>query len=183
MRHIFALSAVVALAVSVQAGDLKSGPQEGQAVPGPFVPLNINGERAGEKNCLYCSNGNNPVVMIFARTADCPMAQKLIKKIDATTAKNQDKNMGSFVVFLSDEEKLESKLEEMVKDCKLKETVLSIDTPTGPEKYNVAKDADLTVVLYTNRKVKANYAFEQGKITDKDIEKIVADVSKIVPQN
>jgi len=38
------------------------------------------------------------------------------------------------------------------------------------------------VVLYVDRTVKANYAFEKGKMTDKDIDAIVADVSKIVPK-
>jgi hypothetical protein len=45
----------------------------------------------------------------------------------------------------------------------------------------VSKDADVTVVLYTKRTVKANYAFAKGGLNDKAIDKIVADVSKIVP--
>lgn len=35
-----------------QAGDLKSGPQKGSTIPGPFHPLNVTGESAGEKACL-----------------------------------------------------------------------------------------------------------------------------------
>ena len=46
---------------------LKSGPQVGQEVPGPFHPVNINGEQAGKKSCLYCANGPNPVAAVFAR--------------------------------------------------------------------------------------------------------------------
>jgi hypothetical protein len=30
---------------------LKSGPQPGQRVPGPFNPLNVTGDNAGEKTC------------------------------------------------------------------------------------------------------------------------------------
>lgn len=178
--------ASAALAVALSAGlsfaaELKSGPQPGEAVPGPFTPLNVTGEMAGKKHCLYCQNGDNPVVMIFARTPDCPMTQKLIKAIDKTTGENAKCEMGSFVVFCADEEKMEEKLKAMAQKEGLKHIVLSIDNPSGPSSYKVNQQADVTVVLYTERKVKANHAFTKGEIKDADIEKIVADVAKIVP--
>jgi hypothetical protein len=40
----------------------------------------------------------------------------------------------------------------------------------------------VTVVLYTDRTVKANHAFKTGELKDKDIDQIVAEVSKILPQ-
>ena len=33
-------------------GALKSGPQEGKNIPGPFHPLNLTGAMAGKKHCL-----------------------------------------------------------------------------------------------------------------------------------
>src|SRR3954471_11306809 len=95
------------LLTSVYAGGsaLKSGPQAGQDVPGPFHPLNVTGENAGKKACLYCSNGGNPVAVVFAREASAPVTT-LIKKIDESTAANKGKDMCSFVVFCSDNEKL-----------------------------------------------------------------------------
>lgn len=162
------------------AEPLKSGPQTGETVPGPFHPLNVTGEKAGEKACLYCKNGSNPVAMIFARECS-PELEAPIKKIDACTAKNSEAKMGSFVVFLSDDSTLEGKLKEMAKKDKIETCVLSIDNPAGPQKYNVSKDADVTVVLYTKGKVKANYSFAKGKMTDKDVEAVVGDVSKILP--
>src|SRR5581483_10780528 len=68
------------IGMNVAAEKIESGPQVGQSVPGPFHPLNINGPKAGEKNCLYCQNGNNPVAMIFAREVSEPLTT-LIKKI------------------------------------------------------------------------------------------------------
>lgn len=45
--------AVTLLVGSVLAADaLKSGPQPGEMVPGPFNPLNVNGSDAGTKRCL-----------------------------------------------------------------------------------------------------------------------------------
>ena len=105
----------------------------------------------------------------------------LVKKIDEATAKNSSARMGSFVVFLSDDEGLEQKLKDLAEKEKLKKVVLTIDNPAGPKGYDIAKDADVTVVLYNKRNVKANYVFRKGQLKDKDIDAIVADVSKIVP--
>src|SRR4051794_2462975 len=82
--------------LAVAAETVKSGPQVGEDVPGPFHPLNINGSAAGQKNCLYCSNGNNPVAMIFARDVSQPLTA-LIEKVDAATGQHKDCKMGSFV--------------------------------------------------------------------------------------
>jgi len=61
-------------------------------------------------------------------------------------------------------------------------TILSTDNAAGQKAYNVDKDADITVVLYTAHEVKANYAFKKGQLKDKEMDKIVADVSKILPK-
>jgi hypothetical protein len=44
--------AVALLAIGAPAADnLKSGPQVGDKIPGPFSPLNVTGPAAGEKAC------------------------------------------------------------------------------------------------------------------------------------
>jgi hypothetical protein len=179
VRLFVAAVAAVVLSLPAFAGELKSGPQAGEKVPGPFHPLNVTGEQKGNKFCLFCTNGENPVAMVFARETSEPLT-KLIKKIDGETIKNKEKSMGSFVVFLSDAEGLDKKLEKIADSNKIEKTVLSIDNPAGPKAYKVAADADVTVVLYVDRKVQANYSFKKGELKEGDIEKIVADVSKIV---
>jgi hypothetical protein len=183
MHRIVGLSLSCALfAGAVFAAEaLKSGPQVNEEVPGPFHPVNVTGAKAGERHCLYCQNGNNPVAMIFAREAS-PEVAKLIKKVDACTAKHSDCKMGSFVVFLSDKEGLDKELKAMADKEDLKKIILSIDNPAGPQKYNVSKDADITVVLYVDHTVKANYAFKKGELKDNDIEAITKDVKKILPE-
>ncbi|HEY7311509.1 MAG TPA: hypothetical protein VH643_19255 [Gemmataceae bacterium] len=120
--------------------------------------------------------------MIFAREINDGLTS-LVKKIDEATDKNSDCRMGSFVVFCSDDEGLEKKLKSLADKEKLKHIVLTIDNPAGPKAYKVAKDADVTVVLYTRQQVKANYAFKKGELKDKDIDKIVSEVSKILPKD
>jgi hypothetical protein len=167
---------------SMNAGEKapKSGPQIGDnARPTPFYPLNLNGPTPDEKQCLVCRNGNNPVAMIFAREPGEQLTS-LISNLDAETVKNAGKKMGSFAVFCNDSESLPAKLKDMAKSQKLKAFVLAVDSPTGPEAYKIAKDADVTVVLYTKSKVVANYTFKKGELKSTDVEKIVSDVSKIV---
>jgi hypothetical protein len=183
MRNLLAAAVVVALAGGVVvAGELKSGPQAGQKVPGPFHPFNVTGEDAGKEACLYCKHGDSPVAVVFARNPDCPMTRKLIKALDAETAKHQKEEMGSFAVFLAgDKDKVEPTLKAFAEKEMVKTLTLAIEGKEGPNKYNIAKDADVTVVLYFDRQVKANYAFEAGKLTEKDVESIIKDVSKIMP--
>jgi hypothetical protein len=164
----------------VAAGKVSSGPQAGEEVPGPFHPLNITGDMAGQKQCLYCKNGSNPVVMIFAREISKPLGE-LVKKIDAETVKNSKAKMGSFVVFLSDSEEIGKHLKDWATKEKVENCILSIDNPAGPKEYKISKDADVTVVLYTDHKVKANFAFASGEMKDKDVDEVVASVSKILP--
>jgi len=180
-KHLIATGLMLAVFAGtvIAAEAVKSGPQAGQKVPGVFEPLNINnGENSGKKNCLYCQFGQAPVVMVFAREAN-PTVTKLIKKLDECTAKNQASDMGSCVVFCSDAKDLEKQLQTLVKNEKVKNCILAIDNPAGPEDYKIAKDADVTVLVYKERKVTANLAFKKGEMKDKDIDTVLAEVAKI----
>ncbi len=168
IRKLMTVGLVSLVGGLAMAAELKSGPQAGDKLPGPFHPLNVNGEKAGQKNCLYCQFGDSPVAMVFARTPDDAQTQKLIKAIDAAAAKTKS-DIGAFVVFLTDDDKAADKLKAFAEKEKLKKVILAVDNPSGPNKYNVSKDADVTVVLYSERVAKANMAFEKGKVTDKDI--------------
>ena len=43
----------------------------------------------------------------------------------------------------------------------------------------ISKDAEVTVLLYTNFEVKANHTFRKGELNPAAISKVVADVAKI----
>src|ERR1019366_9284775 len=76
--------------------------------------------------------------MIFAREVSDSLTS-LVKQIDAETAKNSKAKMGSFVVFLSDDEKLEGKLKSLSDKEGLKKCILSIDNVAGPKGYKLTK--------------------------------------------
>ncbi|HUE71907.1 MAG TPA: hypothetical protein VMP01_13560 [Pirellulaceae bacterium] len=170
---------VVGMAVTAKEA-LKSGHQPGEELSDLFEPLNVTGPWAGEPHCLVCENGANPVAMIFARELTDPLL-KLIARIDEAAAGHRDQQMGSFVVFLSEDEKLKGKLEAAAKKHSLKHTILAIDAPAGPDGFKIAQEADVTVVLYERHKVQANHALTKGELTDKAIEAVLADVPKILP--
>ena len=114
--------------------------------------------------------------MVFARETSDTLTS-LVKKLDEANQKN--KSLNSFVVFMNDDEKLEDQLKALSEKADLKKTVLTIDNPSGPAGYKVAKEADVTVVLYNNRKVEVNHAFAKGKLDAKAVEQIISDLDKI----
>jgi hypothetical protein len=119
--------------------------------------------------------------VIFAREVTDGLTS-LVKKIDEATEKNRDCRMGSFVVFCSDEEGLKKKLEDLAEKQKLKRTVLTIDNPAGPEGYDIAKDADVTVLLYNRQQVKINHAYKKGELTEREVNRILSELPKILPE-
>ena len=115
--------------------------------------------------------------MVFARSTSDGLTS-LVKKIDAAAPA---KKINSFVVFLSDDEKLEDSLKTLAEKEGIKKCVLAIDNVAGPKGYEVSKDAEVTVVLYNKRKVEANHAFRKGELNAAAIEKVISDLSKIQP--
>lgn len=106
----------------------------------------------------------------------------LVKAIDTKVADNKSKKMAAFVVLLTDDpDKLEPKLEALAKEKEIKNTPLTLmENPAGPPAYKIAKEADVTVMLWVGGKVVANHAFPKGKLNQAAIDKIVEDTAKIL---
>ena len=100
----------------------------------------------------------------------------LVKKLDAEGAQG----LKSFVVYLNDDENLPDQLKSYAAKIGLKNTVLAVDNVTGPQAWTIAKDADVTVVLYNKRNVEANHAFAEGKLDAKGVAAVLADLPKIL---
>jgi hypothetical protein len=163
---------------------VKSGPQIGETVPGPFHPLNVLNaelpENNGKKVCLYCQHGMHPVAMIFTREVN-ETVTALIQKLDPAVAANKDAKLGAFVVVLTDDERAtEPSLATLVQSKGVGHVSLTIDNPAGPPKYNVAKDAEVTIVLYNHHKVIANHAFRKGEFTLQAVEAVIGELPKLL---
>jgi hypothetical protein len=180
----------VGQSVALEASDsLKSGPQVGEMIPGSFHFLNINGAFAGDPHCLVCEYGLRPVVAVFARRVpkEKDALLTLLGKVDDTVANRQAAELRGFAAFLNADYANEDSRKALVGDLEniakeWKKVILCVGDDKGPEKYNINKDAEVTVVLYNKHQVVANFAFAKEKLTDKDVNEIVAAIEKIAPK-
>ena len=113
--------------------------------------------------------------MVFARKPSDTLTS-LVKQLDAAVT---EKKIKSFVCFLNDDEKLPDELKELSKKAGIKNTPFAVDNPAGPDAYKIAKESDITVLLYNKHKVEVNHAFRKGELTPQAVEMIVKDLSKI----
>ncbi len=118
---------------------------------------------------------------VFARELSDDLAS-LVKQLDAVAGDNQDKKMTGFVVLLSeDPDTDEKKVQEFAEKHGIKNLPLAIfDGVAGPPRYNLAKEADVTVHLYVKKEIKANCAFAKGDLTAAAVKQVVAATSKIL---
>ncbi len=171
----------LALVGLIAAADVRqSGPKVGEELPGTFVPKNITGPEAGQTTCVFCEYGESPVVMVFAREISEPVT-RLIKRLDSATGQHKAAGLASCVVFLSNEAGLPRQIKQVAEQEQVRHTILRTFKPEGPRGYNLAKDASVTVVLFTDRVVKAKHVFGKGECKDRDIDAILADLPRILP--
>lgn len=91
--------------------------------------------------------------------------------------------MGSFVVLMNgDSSAAESQLKALHEKLGLKKLILTVSSEQGPPKYKIAKDAEVTVLLYTKRKVVKNFAYGKDQLNEKGVDEIVSSVKDILPK-
>ena len=85
------------------------------------------------------------------------------------------------VVLLSEDlEGDAAKLESLAKKHAIKNTPLTIfDGVAGPPAYKIAKEADVTVVMWANKSVENTHAYRKGGLNKTAIAKVVADAKKV----
>ena len=103
----------------------------------------------------------------------------LVKKVNEVN-KEKGSKMGSFVVMLSDDEGMEKKLKSLAEKEKLDKTALTLDNPTGPKSYKIDKSADVTVILYKNKKVKVNRTYTKGEFKAEEVDVVLKDLPQIL---
>jgi hypothetical protein len=121
------------------------------------------------------------VVNIFAREITENLTS-LVRQIDEKIGANSDKKMAGFVVLLTDDpDAAEPRLKELAEKHKIEHTPLTVyDGIAGPESYSIAKEADVTVMMWVGSEVKVNRVFEKGKLDKAAIAAIVKDTAKIL---
>ncbi|NDC53130.1 MAG: hypothetical protein EBZ74_02285 [Planctomycetia bacterium] len=173
------MTAVVFGMAAVASAEMTSGPQVGDKV-GAFTVTKVAGNPddgfpAGRSGCYRCKTGSKPVVMVFARSADEKLA-KLLKKIEEEVEEHQAEKLTSFVNMIgADPESLKKATEDFATKHGITRIAFVVpeDAQDGPADFNIAKDADVTVVCYKEGTVKANHAFPKGGLSDDKIDAVV----------
>jgi hypothetical protein len=165
---------------SAIAADIESGLKVGDT-PGAFNVKDITGPNKGKSLCYRCNYGSRPVVSVFAREVTPDLA-KLIQEVDKVVEKNSDKKMAAFVVVLAeDADKVAPQLEELASKSGIKNVPLTIfDGAAGPNDYKIAKEADVTVMMWNQSEVKANTALTKGQLNETVIKSIIGNTQAIL---
>ncbi len=184
-----ALVLLLAAGVGLAAQDARSGPAAGSPLPGPFHPLNVTGAHAGNPHCLVCEYGLAPVAVVFCRSLPDqgkPLTA-LLQKLDAAVTQNARAGFKAFAVLLTDDVNKEEtrkegmrRLEDVGKGADLKNLILALDTAAGPADYKLSPDADVTVILYRELQVKANFTFKRDQLSDKDVSAVLEGVKQML---
>jgi hypothetical protein len=118
------------------------------------------------------------VVCVFARKTSEPLAS-LVKQIDEKIGENG--TLKSFVVIVPKKgDEPANDLKRLAHEAGIKHVPLTIgESPDGPPDYELAKDAGITVLMWSHHTVKVNHAYK-GDLTDKDVRAIVADIPKVL---
>lgn len=175
-----ALAIAASSAVSFAADDVKSGLQPKEKA-GFFLVKDVTGPNKDKSLCYRCKFGGRPVAAIFTREINDDLAG-LVKKLDEAVVKNEDKQLKSFVVLLTnDPDADEKKLEAIAKKHEIKSVPLTMfDGVTGPDSYKISKDAETTVLLWKGLTVQSNHAYAKGKFDKKGTDAVLKDLDKII---
>ncbi len=101
----------------------------------------------------------------------------LVKQLDKVVADNSDKKFAAVVNFIDLDEDEVAKFAEK---NGIENVALTITDQKNADRFNVNEEADLTVMHYKGKEVKANYAVAKGKLNAKTAKAIVASTSTIL---
>jgi hypothetical protein len=162
------------------ADPCQSGLQPGQR-PGPYSAVMSTGTQRGQSYCYICETGDRPAVVVFARTLSDSLA-KLAQQLDKAMTEHQKAELRSWITFLSDDQlSLDPKLVQWSQKHALRNVPLGVfEDVGGPPSYRLARDADLTVLLFVKQKVVANFAFRAGELNDAKTTEILKTVPRLV---
>jgi hypothetical protein len=165
--------------------------------------------RQGSHHCLVTDFELRPVVLVFAReSTDDKLLMDLLKQIDQAVEKNNEAGgeMRSFAVFLSPfgtdtvieatlpEDKRTTDPEKLVelavgrkmlikqldqRAANFKNLIVAYYHNGGPAAYKIHPAAEITILLYENYKVEANFAFQENQITAVSVDEIMKAVNAL----
>lgn len=178
-----ALGVLAALGGRVPAEDpCRSGLRPGQR-PGPYASVISTGPQRGQSYCFICETGDRPAVVVFARSLSEPLG-KLARGLDRAVADHAQAGLRAWITFLSEDQLgLDPKLVAWSQQLALRNVPLGVfEDADGPPSYRLARDADVTVLLFVKHKVIANFAFRAGEWSDARAAEVLRAVLGLVKE-
>jgi hypothetical protein len=145
-----------------------------------FYVRHATGARPNEAVCLVCRYGARPVVMVCVRGLDDNVAE-LIEGIDRAVDKHRADGLRGMAIFLDKDARLAQPLVAMM--AWRRQLTLPLVFPVeagGPKALELSPEAQLTVLLYRERKVRERMEFSAGELKEKGSEGVLAAVEKLV---
>jgi len=169
---------------------LRPGYQVGDWIGHGYSETPVTGPGAGEKFSLVCKYGRRPVVMVYLREINAPII-RFIKQLDDATGEHEKQRLGSYVVLVGKEEPRQDDLKALAEKENIKHTVLAVlaldetyprGTSTGAQRYRakLGNDAAVMVVLASDLRVRASYAYRTGELNEAAAKQILADLPKVL---
>jgi hypothetical protein len=159
---------------------VRSGPKVG-AVPGPYTFCVSTGPNRGQDTCFICDTAERPAVVVFARNTSDGLG-KLAGKLDRALAEHKAAGLRSWITFIGkDHENFDQHLLDWSKQHALKSLPIgTLKEEDGPPTYQVARAADITVVLFVRKKVQATFGFRGSELTDAAVQRVLDAVPPLL---
>jgi hypothetical protein len=145
--------------------------------PGPYSFLVATGPQRGQQTCYVCEQheGDKPAAVVFARGLSEPLG-KLLTRLEAAGAAKKDAGYKVWMTQLAETADLDGLARWAQKQGLKTVPVGAFEDADGPPSYKLARDADVTVMLFVRQKVVANFAFRAGELDDKKIDEVLKAV-------
>lgn len=162
------------------SAQLKSGMQVGERVSTFYVRA-ITGPLRNKSVCYVCRNGDRPVVMLFVRRMT-PGLRELLKAVDTQVDEHRADGLRAFAVFFADERSdLPSAVQTLAFDEKLgMPLTISAAAVEGPAGQNLDPAAAVTVVIYRDLKVAANFAWRDADLTAEVLPRVIEAIEQLL---
>ncbi len=173
-----------------------SGPKVGAVLPSSFDCYNANGEAEGKFRSLVTAFYPHPSVFVFVKESPDEKdgaLPELLKKLDDAMDQFKVDGVKATVIYLSNAARNSTDTKEtepakLVAEAQAREAlykrlasramgvknvVVACYGAAGPKGYGLNPKAEVTVLFTLKHKVAANFAFEAGKLTPEDADRVV----------
>jgi len=120
-------------------------------------------------------------VVVFARGLTDPLA-KLTLQIDKALSEHKAAGLRAWVTFLHDDQpSFDAKVVKWSQDHAIRSVPLGVfEDAGGPPSYRLSREAEVTVLLFVQQQVVANFAFRAGELNEDRIGEVMKALPRIV---